>query len=111
MATTLYDRNGNPSFHEDDAVEAALDMKWTVHRKLEPRYFRENPDKRTPEQKLAAGVDGVHRRAAKRAAILVGKGELTEEGVAAWLVEEVARVKAEFSAHEDSKYKAIGEAL
>jgi len=107
----LYDRNGNAAWHEDDAVEAALDAKWKVHGKLEPRWFRENPDTRTPEQILAAGVAGVHRRAGKRAAMLVEQGKLDAAGVEAWVVDETARVKAEFSASDDAKLKAIGEAL
>lgn len=129
----LYDRNGNVVFFPDSEIEAALKEKWLVHRRTEPRWFKENPDKRTSEEKLSAGIEGVHRRATIRAGRIKASAyanlermiaagtvppekaaemrEKIDEQLAGFVEQETARVMAKFLASDNPKQKAIAEGM
>lgn len=108
---TLYDRNGNEAHFPDEEVEARLAETWTVHRKTEPRWFAENPDKRTDAEKAKSGAQRVVKRARARAENLIESGALESDELSAWVSAEVSRVKSAWAGSPIKKLAAISEVL
>lgn len=99
----LYDRTGNEVWCEDDEVEAKLAETWTVHHRKEPRYFEENPDTRTEEEKATQGAERAKRRAKKKTEQRVMAGVLEAKDFQTEVAAETRRVKAELLASDPER--------
>lgn len=107
----LYDRTGNEVFVEDDEVAEKLEETWMVHHRVEPRYFLENPDTRTDQEKAVEGAKRAHLRARKKIERAVLNGVFKADEFKAELATEIANVKAELLTSGDPKLMAIGKLL